>query len=194
MYACTNHKYRNEITSQKWGKLTVISFAGYTPKHRRTVWNCQCDCGNIVQVRSDCLRSKTATGGTKSCGRCVRSKTGSESAAWKGCGQLSATRWERILADAKSRKLNVSITIKDAWDLLTKQDWKCAITGKAIMLPSRTKGEETTASLDRIDSTKGYTLDNIQWVHKRINWMKSNMSMNEFVDFCKAVVNHQTAK
>ena len=29
-----------------------------------------------------------------------------------------------------------------------------------------------TASLDRIDSTKGYVRGNIQWVHKDINWFK----------------------
>jgi len=44
---------------------------------------------------------------------------------------------------------------------------------------------KTTASLDRIDSTKGYTLDNIQWVHKTLNRLKMNLDNQEFIEWCK---------
>lgn len=44
-----------------------------------------------------------------------------------------------------------------------------------------------TASLDRIDSTKGYTLDNIQWVHKHINVMKMDLDQEYFIKLCKLV-------
>ncbi len=188
MDTCSNTKYRNEIMSQKWGKLTVLSFAGHATKHRRTLWNCRCDCGNELVVRSDCLRSKTESGGTKSCGKCVRTQTGENARSWKGCGGLSASRWQRIVADAERRKIPISISIGDAWNVLREQNGRCAITGSVIALPSRTKGEKATASLDRIDSSKGYEPGNIWWVHKRINWMKSDMSMDEFVSFCQSVV------
>ena len=48
-----------------------------------------------------------------------------------------------------------------------------------------------TASLDRIDSCKGYTIDNVQWVHKWINVMKSDHSQDEFIALCRAVTTHQ---
>jgi len=41
-----------------------------------------------------------------------------------------------------------------------------------------------TASLDRIDSTKGYTIDNVQWVHTIVNRMKWNTDENEFIKWC----------
>ncbi len=44
-----------------------------------------------------------------------------------------------------------------------------------------------TASLDRIDSTKGYTLDNIQWIHKDLNKMKMNFANDYFIKTCKLV-------
>ena len=44
-----------------------------------------------------------------------------------------------------------------------------------------------TASLDRIDSTKGYSKDNIQWVHKDINCMKMDFSQQYFIDLCVKV-------
>ena len=47
-----------------------------------------------------------------------------------------------------------------------------------------------TASLDRIDSSKGYIQGNIQWVHKRINQMKWDSEENDFINWCKLVANH----
>lgn len=44
-----------------------------------------------------------------------------------------------------------------------------------------------TASLDRIDSSKGYLENNVQWVHKDINWMKQDYSHEEFLQYCKLI-------
>lgn len=41
-----------------------------------------------------------------------------------------------------------------------------------------------TASLDRKDSLKGYTIDNIQWLHKDVNQMKRNYSEEYFINTC----------
>lgn len=51
-------------------------------------------------------------------------------------------------------------------------------------------GKDTTASIDRINSNKGYSLSNVQWVHKTINKMKCKLSDDEFIAFCKAVAKH----
>lgn len=51
-----------DLTNKKFGRLTVIKQAPTTRK--RTWWICKCDCGNVVTVRSDSLRS----GNTTSCG------------------------------------------------------------------------------------------------------------------------------
>ena len=40
--------------------------------------------------------------------------------------------------------------------------------------------DSKTASLDRIDSSKGYTEDNIQWVHKDVNQMKMDLPEQRF--------------
>lgn len=50
-------------------------------------------------------------------------------------------------------------------------------------------GEYNTASLDRIDSSKPYIIDNIQWVHKDINFMKRTYSHDYFIKLCKLVAN-----
>ena len=62
-----------------------------------------------------------------------------------------------------------------------KQNKKCALTGSELEI-------NVTASVDRIDSKKGYTKDNVQWVHKKVNLMKGTMSQKDFIETCKSVV------
>lgn len=50
--------------------------------------------------------------------------------------------------------------------------------------------EEITASIDRIDNSKGYVEGNVQWVHKEINKMKFTKSDIDFVHFCTLVADH----
>lgn len=57
-----------------------------------------------------------------------------------------------------------------------------------------TNPKTKTASLDRIDSLKGYTLDNVQWIHKDLNYMKCDYEENEYIEWCKKVAAFQAAK
>ena len=43
------------------------------------------------------------------------------------------------------------------------------------------------ASVDRIDSDKGYIIGNIQWVSTPINYLKNNLTHNQVVDMCKKI-------
>jgi hypothetical protein len=76
--------------------------------------------------------------------------------------------------------------------LFLKQNRKCSISGESILFSKwlHKKGERPTASLDRIDSTKGYIEGNVQWVHKDINMMKSNHTTKKFFNWCKKVCLH----
>ena len=58
---------RIDLTGQKFGRLTVIEKAKdhiQSNGRHRTTWMCQCNCGNQVVVRTDCLLQ----GNTQSCG------------------------------------------------------------------------------------------------------------------------------
>ena len=48
-----------------------------------------------------------------------------------------------------------------------------------------------SASLDRIDNTKGYVAGNVQWLHKDINWMKGRFTQPRFLALCRAVALHR---
>ena len=60
---------------------------------------------------------------------------------------------------------------------------KCALTGWDICMDY----ESQTASLDRIDSQKSYSIENIQWVHSMVNMCKNKYSQERFIEMCKAV-------
>jgi hypothetical protein len=80
------------------------------------------------------------------------------------------------------------LDIEEAWNLFNKQNGKCALSGIDLKFcQSIREIKDTTASLDRIDSNKGYTIDNVQWVHKTANLMKQGLDMNEFKYWIKMI-------
>ena len=44
-----------------------------------------------------------------------------------------------------------------------------------------------TASLDRKNSNLDYTKENIQWVHKDVNYMKMSLNEKYFIKLCKLI-------
>lgn len=88
-----------------------------------------------------------------------------------------------VLRGARNRNIIFDINIEYLDSLIIKQNFKCALTGLNIVSGYGQK----TASLDRIDSKKGYIQDNVQWVHKNINWMKRAFSQEEFINYCRLV-------
>jgi hypothetical protein len=109
---------------------------------------------------------------------------------WKGFGNIGSEFFSLIRGSAEKRKLIFKITIEEVWNLFLKQNRKCALTGLELVFGNYKKGEERTASLDRIDSSIGYEINNLQWVHKNINRMKLWHSNNQFIEYCRLVDNH----
>lgn len=181
-----------DLIGKKFGKLTVEKL--FEKKNKTVIWQCRCECGEITNVS----RNNLCNGHTKSCG-CLRKRICSESKTWGGYKEISLRTWSDIKNKAASRKdpqkRKFSITIKDAWDQFEKQKGLCALSGLPITLKS-TKGNyaNKTASLDRIDSKKGYVRGNIQWVHKTLNTMKRDFSDEVFIKFCEYVTDFQRTK
>lgn len=89
-------------------------------------------------------------------------------------------------ANAILRDIEWNVTFEYLADLLIEQDFKCALTEWDI---DAMEVQKNTASLDRIDSSKGYTEGNVQWVHKMVNMSKQSYTQEEFIDMCKSVAN-----
>lgn len=197
-YKADIHEAKNnrgkDLTGQKLNKLTILKRAG-SSRNGLKLWLCKCDCGNEKTYSSDHLTRKIQP--VKSCG-CLYTKgivgalIGSNHPQWTGCGDISGGWWtDHIIRSANGskgrNKLELTITIEYIWELFLKQDRKCALSG--VDLDINIKPKDNTASIDRIDSSKGYIVCNVQWVHKHVNLMKNKLSEEYFIDLCKRIAN-----
>lgn len=172
---------------KRYGQITILKYLG-KDKNSHSIYNCVCNCGKNFNVLLNSIKS----GNTKTCG-CKSRKRGKDHALYAGYEEIRAEYWSRVLRGAKDRKIPLEITIQDAWKVFLQQDRKCSLTGLPIHFPTTRKTTKySTASLDRIDSSKGYTKDNIQWIHKKLQPMKMNMGQVEFLDWCSKIYKHNT--
>ena len=156
---------RDKGTSERFGKRQLVV--------------CRCDCGRVVTMRTSLLKINQ----TNNCGCRPRG-------LWQGIGDLSKTYFTHVQRNATIRGLPCQVTHEQLWRLFQKQDGKCALSGLPLSLALHAK-DVATASLDRIDNTQGYTLDNVQWVHKDINKAKLDFTQNRFIEICRLVDQEQ---
>ena len=107
-----------------------------------------------------------------------------------GYEKISDSHFGRIKKAAECRELAFEITRDYIYSLYILQKGLCKLSGVKITLPKNYSGllnDENTASLDRIDSSKGYIIGNVQWVDKHVNLMKLNMPDLEFIKWCKII-------
>lgn len=119
-------------------------------------------------------------------------KFSSSSDKWSGCGEISGSRWGDISYGARSRGVEIALSIEDAWKVWEYTGGICPYLNIPLLHPKTDKDKKAgnwSASLDRIDSSKGYTPDNVQWIHKDVNKMKINLSHDRFIEMCEYVRN-----
>jgi hypothetical protein len=147
-----------------------------------------CDCGKeLTYKKKDSW--KNAIKNNSMCPSCRtiqnnklphRSKKGSNNPAWRGYKDVPGKVLSKLKRGADSRDILFQISIEDIQNCLEKQNHKCALTGWDVSF-------KDNASVDRIDSDKDYTVDNIQIVDKRVNMLKRDFDQDFFIKVCKAV-------
>ncbi len=154
-------------------------------KERKTWWLCSCACGKTVEVRAQSL----IRGEAISC--CLHWKAGPKNDQWGGFGEISASYFYNLRKNAATRNLVFEISLEYMWGLFLEQNRQCALSWLPLTFPRRYSclqdRKQATASLDRIDSTKGYVEGNVQWVHKDINLMKNALDEKYFKELCRHV-------
>jgi hypothetical protein len=178
----TNRGGHNKIdlTGKIFGKLTVLKDSGRR-KSRRPIWLCQCSCGQ----QTDVLGKYLVNGDTKSCG-CYSKGNAYNRTGFK---ELSGSYWYIVTSQAKRRGIPCTISAEQAYHQMEKQQWRCAMTGEPLAFAVNLRDSKgQTASLDRIDNLKGYTINNIQWVQKEINIMRNRLDLVKFKSWCQKVI------
>ena len=167
-----------DITGEKFGRLTVVDYAGN--KNGRAMWRCSCECGSEFITNGKDLRM----GKVKSCG-CSRREHCSE--RMKKINYKHGLRGDRLYHVWRDMKMRVltpkhksfsayggrGITICGEW-LVFENFYKWAMSNGYDPLASFGK-----CTLDRIDVNGNYEPDNCRFVDMKVqanNRRKSALS------------------
>lgn len=171
-----------QLAGQKFGYLTAVCPNGkYISPTGRTLilWKCVCICGKNVNVRGTYLKNKL----TKSCG-CINKSRKSH-----GEANFNSIYYHYKRRSLKANRIfNIS---KDEFKNITKKD--CYYCGQipSTVTHTQNKGINTGYyvynGIDRIDSSKGYIINNIVSCCPNCNYAKSDLTKNEFFDMIKRI-------
>ncbi len=161
-----------DLTGQRFGKLTVVE---RLPKYRGkvTYYRCTCDCGGESIVFYGNLGR-----GTMTCG-CGHKDAAQVRVVPKDQRRVTAmlTYYKR---NAKLRNVEWLLT-KDEFDFIVRKS--CEYCGHF--------DTKTLSGVDRIDNSKGYTLDNSVPCCRWCNWGKNERTLEEFRDWVERLYERQ---
>lgn len=179
----------------------MISGAKVTQQKAINKWNSieqlgqmQCKCCNEIKslnlfspLKSRVLSYKRWS---STCKECIRNYQNT----WYEARNINLSQKIAIIlkrTKTKYKKLGkqFDLTKKFILDLYEKQQGKCFYTGLDLLVSSD-ESNYHCLSIDRIDSSKGYTQDNVVLCCWIINRIKINLSVDEFVNYCKLVANN----
>lgn len=196
---------------QKFGKITILEYLG----NKKVKY--KCDCG----IEKECNFYDIKRGKTTTCGCWKQSIEYREKArkrvekmrkegVFKTGGDYNSDEktlfkyiWKCLNNEnhgRRNRKPNFLIfeDLELQWE---KQKGICPYLKIQLILPTHktvSKCRENYpsymyASLDRIDSSKPYTKDNIQFISRNLNYAKHTMSHDEFENFLNLLVSNRTS-
>jgi hypothetical protein len=171
---------RKDYAGQRFGKLIAVRYFDTIKNrsHSYSRWLCKCDCGKEIVVAS--FRFST------------ESKIRTLSCGCENHGNRQYTPEEstfRVQYSYHAKSCN-----NNKWGALPYDDWKRLVTQTCVTCGSN--GTERNApsgatisinGIDRKDSAKGYTLDNVQTLCTWCNIAKGTLSTEGFIEKCKQV-------
>lgn len=113
-------------------------------------------------------------------GKLHRERTGRSPERW--CAYLVT----QARSNAKKTDREFDITPKEVYELWERQDGLCALTN--IPMQHHPAYSDMNASMDRIEGSIGYVIDNIQLVCWRINEMKNDQPEYQLIWWARALV------
>ena len=149
--------------------------------NRASYWMVRCKCG-----REGIRNASHLVGGTSK-----RCKSCTATTVYKGL--FSNSFVNKIKYRAKQIGIDYNLTYPYLHDLFLSQDKRCKLSGEELTFTNGwATNDPQTASLDRIDSSKGYIKGNVQWVHKDVNFMKGVLTTYRFKELCTKI--HENGK
>lgn len=160
-----------DLTGKTFGKLYLEE---KIVEGTKITYKCICSCGKQVIRRFYCTNNFSDK---SSCGKCGYYK------------DITTQFWGKVIIGATERNISFNITKEYVWEVYESQNRKCIYSGFPLSFASNWK--KNTCSIDRIDSTKGYEIGNIQIVHKVVNLLKNATNDKLFIYLCKTIAENK---
>jgi len=177
---------KKDITGKIFNDLTVIEWLGFRefPKNktgkRRSVYKCQCKCGNFCEVQQSALY-----GNTKSCG--CRIKQGN---SYKGPHYSTISYvFNNYKQSAKKKNRIFELSRKEFEELILSNCYYCGVSPsiKRESYNNRDKDSFYYNGIDRKDNNQGYTTQNSVPCCTECNFLKKDYNELEFLELIKRI-------
>jgi predicted nucleic acid-binding Zn ribbon protein len=141
------------------------------------------------------------------CGTKFKPKSGQQKYCSKKCRKIADNKSKRLKTEAQYKEVSGNwsrylsrliysggkkrqeLTIEDLLEILEEQHYKCALTGIPLTCKlEKGKKFKTNVSVDRIEAGGPYIKENIQLVCRAVNSFRNDTSIEEFIWWCKKVV------
>ena len=175
------------VLGKTYGFVTVLARLENT-RFGAATYRCRCECGNVYTVQGPQLTGKRVL-------RCK--KCGNREHLQRLHQQNSKTPGEAACRATYTGHRQTAIKRHLTWEI-DYSTWKnltqkpCAYCGcpPSNRTSGRWNGVFVYSGLDRIDSTKGYTSQNINPACKRCNIAKNDQTVDEFLAWVRTVYAH----
>jgi hypothetical protein len=174
-----------DLTGKIFGRLTVIEKVEQ-PKHlkghKRIYWLCKCNCGNEKTVSTTDLNLKKI----QSCG-CYHMEriTKSFGESTKNC------IYSKYKCNAKKKGFSFELSKEEFFEIVSKNCFYCGEIPTNIEKSRNNNGDFIHNGIDRIDSNKGYTVDNAVACCWKCNKAKNNTNVSDFYEWINKVYKHK---
>lgn len=176
-------------------KITMLKY-----KHHRKLIEINCDqCGKLFSKPISEYKRNTQLGRRNFCSRscCGKSNTANlpktpsyDISQHSDNNKDEFTGFRYYYRNSKKRFKEFNLTLQDLKDQWYKQQGICPYTGYSLVLfkPKSVTDYKLRASLDRVDSSKGYIKDNIEFISLPINYLKADkLSKEETIALLKEI-------
>ena len=156
-------------------------------------WNAICDCGKRKIVNRNNLKNKTIS----SCGCYLKKRL-------VDIGKIQAVKNRKKFGyaaskktygtrkrGAKTRKIHFDITFEQFLEISSKNCYYCNIEPIQCCKYKSTYGDYYYNGMDRVDSNKGYTINNVVACCWNCNKAKSSLAQKEFLILVENIYNNR---
>lgn len=183
-----NQREKKNYVGQKFGLLTITK--QYVGEDNRTHVECICGCGKISNKLLTEVKNRI-----RSCRKCQRRGCANKKPAGEASFNALYAQYRSNARNGGCGEPNKTFTLsqEDSKKLFRGNCFYCGEPPSRAYHPSRRyNGEFICNGIDRMDNTKGYTVENCVSCCSFCNYTKNNTSFVTFIEWIRKV--HKTTE